>query len=366
MSPVTAPPNKPTALDPLVVAEDAEDTASRVMIPHAEPAQVFARPDGIGQLWVEPEYDELQAEQRHLWSASAEDTARPAKLEAAKQKATATEVESLVAANRSLVDDARNRAERTAQVLGPFRRRAKGTKLWYQAAKAGLLCGDIAGFGTAAIWLGELPVIAVTLATSAAVSTIAAGLLGVDVRDREQRRQRQAAVPELSDAQREFPHLFLEPTGGALRRMLAVAAGTAAMIGVGIAALRSAVDDPFIGIVFGGIALAVVGGSFLVSYSGADEVADLLEHAEADYDRAQAKHLTLSAHPSLQSSAAAEAEADSIAREHAARGDAAERRVQALKWSILRRNPSHAGHGPAVTRQPAVGGQTSRREEARP
>lgn len=362
---MATPPNTPVPLDPLLIAGDAEDAASRVMIPHAEPAQVFARPDSIGSLWVEPEYDELQTEQRHLWSASAEDAARPATIEAAKLKVTAAEVEALVTANRPLIDDARNRMTRSMQVLAPFRRRAKGTKLWYQTAKAGLLCGDIAGFGTAAIWLGELPVIAITLATSAAVATIAAGLLGVDVRDREQRRQRQFAVPELSEAQREFPHLFLAPVGGSLKRMLAVAAGTAGTIGIGIAALRSAVDAPFIGLVFGGIALAIAGGSFLVSYAGADEVADLLDHAEADYDRSQAKHLALSAHPALQSHAAADAEAESITLEHAARGDAAERRVQALKWGILRRNPSHAGHGPGVARQPAVGGQTTRREEAR-
>lgn len=352
-----------TPLDPLVVAADGEDDASRVMIQHAEQAQVLASPEGIRHLWVEDEYDELQVEQHYLWSASAEDASRAAQVGAAKLKPTAIEVECLVAANRTLVDDARTRMVRTTQVLAPFRRRAKGTKFWYQAGKAGLLCGDIAGFGTAAIWLGELPVIALTLATSAAVATIAAGLLGVDVRDREQRRQRQLAVSEPSGAQREFPQLFLEPTGGALKRMLAVGAGTAGMIGVGIAALRSAVDDPFVGIVFGGIALAVAGGSFLISYAGADEVADLLEHAEADYDRAQAKHLTLSAHLALRTVAEASAEADSIRSEHHIRGDAAEHRVQAFKWGILRRNPSHAGHGPGITRQPAVGGQTSRREE---
>ncbi|MFB8190354.1 hypothetical protein ACFC14_13585 [Microbacterium sp. NPDC055988] len=350
-------------LDPLVVAEDAEDAASRVMIPHAEQALVFARPEGIGHLWVEDEYDELQEEQRHLWSASAEGAARSAGIEAAKLQVTATEAGSLLSANRAVVDQARERMLRTGTVLSPFRRRARDTKLWYQLGKAGLLCGDVAGFGTAAIWLGELPVIAISLAASAAVATVAAGLIGVDVRDREQRRQRHRAVSEPSEAQQEFPHLFVEPTDGALRRMLTVAAGTAGVIGVGIAALRSAVDDPFIGIVFGGLALAVAGGSFLISYAGADEVADLLDHAEADYDRAASKHLTLSAHPALQAAAGADAEADSLMLEHLTRGEAAERRIRALKWGILRRNPSHAGHGPGTAR---IGGQTPRREEGRP
>lgn len=349
-----------TPLDPLVVAEDAEDAASRVTLPHAELAQVLARPEAIGHLWVEDEYDELQEEQRHLWSASAEGASRSANIEAAKLQTAAAEATALVSANRVVVDEARDRLMRTTQVLAPFRRRAKGAKVWYQGGKAGLLCGDVAGFGTAAIWLGELPVIAITLASSAAIATIAAGLIGVDVRDREQRRQRQFAVPDPSEAQREFPQLFLEPTGGALKRMLTIATGTAGLIGVGIAALRSAVDDPFIGIVFGGIALAVAGGSFLISYAGADEVADLLEHAEADYDRAANKHLALSTHSALQMVAGADAEADSIILEHLTRGEAAERRVRALKWGILRRNPSHAGHGPAAR----ISGQTPRRDEA--
>lgn len=355
---MTTTPNT-TRPDPLVVAEEAEDAASRVTLPHAEPAQVLARLDSIGHLWVEDEYDELQDEQHHLWAASAEDDSRAASIKAAKLHRAATEAEAIVAANRTVVGDARDRLVRTTRVLAPFRRRAKGTKLWYQAGKAGLLCGDIAGFGTAAIWLGELPVIAITLATSAAVATVAAGLIGVDVRDREQRRQRHQAVPQPSEAQGEFPHLFVEPTGGVLKRMLQIAAGTAGMIGVGIAALRSAVDDPFIGIVFGGIALAVAGGSFIIAYAGADEVADLLEHAEAGYDQAVATHLARAAHPTIQAVAGADAQADSVIREHHARGEAAERHVRALKWGILRRNPSHAGHGPATAR---VGGQAPRRE----
>ncbi len=351
-------PNSPAPLDPLVIAGEVEETAAKVTLPQAEQTHVLARPEAIGHLWVEDEYDELQVEQRHLWDASATSAARESRIEAARLKLTASEAEALVAANRTVVDGARTRLERTTQVLAPFRRRAGHTKRWYQAGKAGLLCGDIAGFGTAAIWLGELPAIAIALAVSAAVATIAAGLIGVEVRDREQRRQRQQAVHEPSDALQEFPHLFLEPVGGSLKRVLTVAAGTAGTIGVGIAALRSAVDDPVIGIIFGGISLAVAGGSFLVSYAGADEVADLLDHVEADYDRAIAKHLALSDTPAIQTIAASTAQANSIIEEHRARAEAAERRIRSFKWSILRRNPSHAGHGPAAR----LGGQTPRLE----
>lgn len=352
----------PPPLDPLIVAGEAETAAETVLLPHAEEARVLVRPNTIGHLWVEDEYDELEVEQQHLWDATGTGASRDTAVQAARTKLAADEVSSMVGDHRRIVTDELERRLCTNQVLMPFRRRAKGTKRWYQAAKAGFLIGDIAGFGTAAIWLGELPAIALTLATSAAVATVAAGLLGVDVRDGEQRRQRQAAVPEPSDEQKNFPHLFLEPVGGALKRMLMVAAATVGTIGIGIAALRSAVDDPFIGIVFGGIALAVAGGSFLVSYAGADEVADLIEHAEADYARAVAEHAQHSQHDAIQTHAAATTTEDSILAEHAERGDAAARRVSALKWGILRRNPSHAGHGAAPGRPTAIGGQMPRRE----
>lgn len=134
-------------LDPLVVAEDAEDAASRVTIPHAEQALVFARPEGIGHLWVEDEYDELQEEQRHLWSASAEGAARSAGIEAAKLQGTATEAGALVSANRAVVDQARERMLRTSTVLSPFRRRARDTKAGTSLARRGCCVAMSLGSG---------------------------------------------------------------------------------------------------------------------------------------------------------------------------------------------------------------------------
>lgn len=353
-----ASPPQDVPFEPLAVAGHAEATATSVVIPHAESTNVLARPQSIGGLWVEDEYDELEDEQRDLWDASGIQASEPRKATAAESELAAGELTTIVTSHQQVVEDAQARLIRTTAVLAPFRRRAKGTKLWYQTAKGGLLCGDVAGFATAAMWLGELPFIAMTLAVSAAVATIAAGLIGVDVRDQEQRRQRAVAVSEPSDAQREFPHLFTRDSGGVLRRMLLVALVTAGMIGVGIAALRSVVDDPFVGVIFGGIALAVAGGSFLVSYAGADEVADLLEHAQAEYRRVVAEHVQLSTHPQVRAFAAADTSADSISSEHTVRGRAAAARVRALKWGILRRNPSHAGHGPASV----TIGQAPRRE----
>lgn len=351
-------------LDPLVIGGEAEILAENIIIPRAEETQVLVRPSGVGRLWVEHEYDELEQEQPDLWQSSATAASRESEIKAAQHRVAAAEAIQLVSDNRSVVDDARRYLLRVRLVLVSLRRRAKGTKIWYQLAKAGLLLGDIAGLGTAAIWLGELPLIAILLAISAAVATIASGLLGVEVRDREQRRQRQQAVPELSAAQQEFAPLFTADTSSVtLKRMLIVALGTTGMLGLTIGTLRAAVDEPLIGLVFGGIAMAVAGGSFLVSYAGADEVADLLEHAEADYAQAVAAQLRMSQHASITEYEQAVAERDCITEEYAARGAAAAHRIRALKWAILRRNPSHAGHGQAVGRPIAIGGQTPRREE---
>lgn len=354
-------------LDPLVIAGEYETAAERIMLPHAEEATVAARPDAVSRLWVEDEYDELEAEQAPLWDATGTEHARPHLVTAARLRLGSAEVEQIVTEHRGVVDDARQRLLDTLQALAPYRRRAKGVKVWYQAAKAGFLLGDIAGFGTATIWLGELPVIAVTLATSAAVATVAAGLIGTEVSDHRARLLRHRPADELTEKERLFPHLFTAEDRGypVMKSVLLVSALTAALIGMGIATLRAVVDDPLVGLVFGGIALAVAGGSFLVSYAGADEAADHIDHAHADYAAAITRQLRLAGLPEWQQHAAAEAEADSILTEHTHRGQAARDHVRALKWGILRRNPSHAGHGPTNTVPATAVGRTTRKDTHR-
>ncbi len=146
-----------------------------------------------------------------------------------------------------------------------------------------------------------------------------------------------------------------------MKRVLLLSLATALTIGVGIGALRAAVDDPLVGLIFAGIALAVASGSFLVSYAGADEVADLIDLHQADYDTQQQHHLKLAADTDWQTWAEHSTEEASLREEFTARGDAATRQLQALKWRILRGNPGVAGHGPrpddAIGRAPRKGGK---------
>lgn len=339
-------------LSPLQIAGDHERAAEHIILPTAEPGNVITRPEEHSQFWVEREYDEYGDEQRPLWEAAGSVATRSSETTEAGLSLAAREVEFILEHSRVLLDEARELLLATIRILTPYRRRAVGAKLWYQLGKAGLLFGDLVGFSAAAIWLGEVIIIALLLATSAAVATIAAGLIGTEISDFRNRSLRQKPPEELSESEARFRHLFLAEDAGfpVVKVVVYVSLGTAAMIAFGIGTLRGVVDDPIVGLVFGGIALAIAGGSFLISYAGADEIADRIDYAHADYERAQAKHLRLSSHRAWRGHAKATVQARSIAAEHQQRGQAAQTHLQGLKWGILRRNPAHAGHGAAPER----------------
>lgn len=350
-------------LDPLVVAGDAEDVASGIIIPSVSEASAIPRPTEVDQLWVDDEYDELEREQEPLWDASGEEASRDPGTIAAREELSATTAEELLASHLRHVDDSSQRYLDTLSALARFRRRAHGSKPWYQFGKVGLFLGDVSGVAAAAILLGDEILLALLLALSAATATIAAGLIGTEVRDSRTRRARASAYgDDLPDDLVPFAHLFSEADSGEHRLwpVVKVSFATAAMIGLGIGTLRAVVDDPLVGIVFGGFALAVAGGSFLVSYAGADQVADLIDHAQADYKKADAEHRRMAADTSWKDHAAAKVNEASIRAEHAHRARAAQDHVRALKFRVLRINPHVAGHGRGA---PAVG-RTLRREEA--
>ncbi len=335
-------------LDPFQVAGDAASAAERITFPVVETASAVPRPKDVPHTWSEVEYDELTDEQSALWeSAAATETRKPGMVRAGLEL-RAAELTHAVAGSRELTDQAREQFSQVHVVLSPFRRRAVGSKRWYQAAKGLIFVGDLAGVATAAIWLGEPVFIAITLAASAAAATVVAGLVGTEYSDMRRRKLRERPLEELTPEQLPFAHLFTAADSGAqiVKRVLLLSLVTALTIGVGIGALRAAVDDPQVGLIFAGIAFAVAGGSFLVSYAGADEIADLIDLYAADYHAQRERHLNLAADPSWQAWAEHGAEEASLRAEFQARGAAATRQVQALKWRVLRGNPAVAGHGP--------------------
>lgn len=316
-------------VSPFQVVGDVAETAERITLPVVEAAGVVPRPKEVGQLWVETEYDALTQEQAALWASMTETRAREPGVKQAGLNLQATELTHTVAGNQLLLDEARGRYQQVQNALAPFRRRAAGSRPWYQAAKATIFVGDLAGFATAAIWLGETWPIAVTLAASAAAATVVAGLVGTEYSDMRRRKLRERDPGELTPEEKPFAHLFTQVDAGAsiVRRVLLLSLVTAVMVGVGVGTLRAAVDDLLIGVVFAGIALAVAGGSFLVSYAGADEIADLINLYRLDYETQSKLHLALAADPTWKDWAENQALATSLREEVTSRGDAATHHV---------------------------------------
>ncbi len=185
-------------IDPFQVAGDAAATAERITLPMAETAAAVPRPKEVPQLWVETEYDELTSEQTALWESTTASETRKSGMARAGLELRATELTHAVTGSRELLDQARTRLQQALAVLASFRRRAVGSRRWYQLAKAFIFVGDLAGFATAAIWLGEPVFVAITLAASAAAATVVAGLVGTEYSDMRRRKLRERTPEELT------------------------------------------------------------------------------------------------------------------------------------------------------------------------
>lgn len=324
-----------------------EAAAEDIILQGIPEASAVARPSNIGDTWVEREYEELEAEQKPLWTAAGFEESRSADSEAGSLQLEAESAQRMLDGHSAILQAAEDRFHDTVEALAPFRRRPAGSKVWHYATKAGLLIGDTAGISTAAIWLGEIPAIAVVMAASAAIATVVAGLTGTEVRDLRAAVRRERDLDSLTEKQLPFRHLFSGADSGKryVRALLGVSASVGVIIAGSVFALRSSIESPLVGIVYGGIAGAIAAASFIESYMHADEVADLLDHAEHDYEKELKRHGLLAASAPWAEHTRQFASAESIVNEHAKRGEAAQLHVRALKFGILRRNPSVMGHG---------------------
>ncbi|SIS17820.1 hypothetical protein [Microbacterium sp. RURRCA19A] len=348
-------------LDPLAGASAADALAEQIALQRVDEAGATPQPNSVAKLWVSPEYDELTSEQHDLFEALGVEQSRQATIEAAGLALAATADQWLVEGQRVVVETVKATYVTVLAVLTPYRRRPPIAKRWHLLAKAAFLVGDIAGIATAAIWLGEIPAIAVIMALSAAAATVTAGLSGSEVRDVRDCIRRAVLLPDLPDALLPYRHLFEAPERAwpYVKALLWVSVSVAATVACAIFALRASIEDPLVGLVFGGIAAAIAAASWIESFCYADAVADLIDNADADYTREVAKHQELAASAALQRHNEALATATSIQAEQSHRGDAAGHHMQALLYGILRRNPQTAGNGPAA--EPTTIGQTTRR-----
>ena len=347
--------------DPLAGATTADALAEQIALLRVDEAGATPQPGSVATLWVNHEYDELTREQQRLHEAEGQRQSRDADVEAAGLTAAASTAQRLLDAHQKVVETVTATYVTVLTALTPYRRRPPKAKRWHLLAKTAFLIGDIAGIATAAIWLGEIPAIAVVMAVSAATATVTAGLSGGEVRDVRDRVRRGVLAPDLPSELATHRHLFNAPDSGwpYVKALLWVSGSVAGTVACAIFALRASIEDPLVGLVFGGLAAAIAAASWIESFCYADAVADLIDNAESDHTRETTRHQQLAGHPALSTREAQQALSASIQAEQVQRGAAAGHHMQALLYGILRRNPQTAGNGPAA--ESATIGQTARR-----
>ena len=317
------------------------------------------RIDGItgSALHVENELDAFGREQEPLWKAEGILQSRPALIAHSGLKVQAETAEHLSRRHRRLVKRAQRRLERTVAALSPFVRRKQGQKAWFMVRTGLLLLGDVAGQAGAQIYYGEIPELAFIQALAAGVAVVTAGLVGGEIKDLRMAGKRKTPRANLTKQQEPFAHLFDGTDDGKhiVKALVYTGATVGVLISTGIFALRSTIDGPLSGLVYGALAAGIAAASFISSYIVTDEIADAIDTAEKDYERTIKRQTNLAASAPLKTALEKTAEDESIRQEHEVRGQAALLTYEGLKHRVLRRNPGVAGHGPADAPEPVVG-----------
>ena len=317
------------------------------------------RIDGITgpALHVENELDAFGREQEPLWQAEGILQSRPALVAHSGLKVQAETAEHLSRRHRRLVKRAQRRLERTVAALSPFIRRKGGQKTWFMVRTGLLLLGDVAGQAGAQIYYGEIPELALIQALAAGVAVVTAGLVGGEIKDLRMAGKRKIERANLTKQQETFAHLFDGNDQGKhiVKALVYPGATVGLLISSGIFALRSTIDGPLSGLIYGALAAGIAAASFISSYIVTDEIADAIDTAEKDYERTIKRQTALAASAPLKTALEKRAEDESIRHEHEVRGQAALLTYEGLKHRVLRRNPGVAGHSPANAPEPVVG-----------
>lgn len=325
----------------------AEATAETRRLLPIDAASMVGRPETVESTYVEQEYDELAAEQLPLWQAEGAVTSRADEATRRESRPGYKVGRAHLRDHEHVVENVRAEYVSCLTNLGPYRHREPGAKKWYLAALLGLLGGDIAGQAGAALMYGEHPLTAVPQALATGMAAVTVGRVGSELRTLRDTGRRQYDDGSLPEGLERWSHLFRDPDRGLRWAKLVLAVGLAAafLVAGGVFTLRASVDGSTAGFVYGLLSLGIVAGSLVNAYFYADEIADQISLAEADYAREIRRSNQLAQHPDLVRHSAARVGAESIREEHAARGEAAERHLRALKWRVLGNNPGIAGHG---------------------
>jgi uncharacterized membrane protein len=315
-----------------------------VSLQRIDEAHGVGRPGGLGVTYAEQEFDQLGREQETSWPAQGERAARPARIQAAHTEPAATAAAFLLEQHQSEVREAADQHQHATRTLQPYVHRAPSDIWRYLITWVVLGLGDTAGVWGAAIWLGEVPSIALGQALACGFAAITAGLAGGELGNYRRAQTRQRDLESLSEDERRYWPLFAGSKTPP--RLVAVVGGAiVVLVAVAIFALRTTTEGLMAGLTFGALGAATALGSFVSCYVHADDVADLLASYRKRHLSAMRRHRHLAGAHALAQMAAASVEAESVVREHELRGEAASLRVGALKFRMLRRNPQVVGHG---------------------
>jgi hypothetical protein len=320
-----------------------------------------ARPTNIGVTYVEQEYTALGEEQISAWSADGECAARPFHVKARGHDDAAAAAAFLLREHEQEVRTANTDHQHATRVLQPYVRREPGAKLRYWVCWPILALGDASGVLSAAIMLGDVPWVATGQAISSGLAAACAGLVGAELKHLQLARTRRRDPDSLTEDERRYRHLFTSNGGvGVMRFIGLLSVLIVAMFSIAIMALRQSVEGGAAGLTFGLLAAATAVGSGVLSYSAADEVADVLTTTAKRVRRAETRHRALASAHALRARGEADAAAHSISTEYGHCGRAAQQRIESLGFRVLRRNPQVVGHGIPTGEQTGIVGRTRR------
>ncbi|MGJ6122342.1 hypothetical protein QN239_07175 [Mycolicibacterium sp. Y3] len=308
------------------------------------------RPGHLGPTYLERDFDARRDEQTNLFHATGVEAARRSAVEAKGREFGAEHARTIATNDIAVVENACAEYQQARAMLSRFAHRKSASSIWYMARTGGLLVGDVAGLATAAVALGEVPVLACVQAVAAGTATITAGLVGAHVRHQHDAVDRHRQLEGLPKELEPYRHLFLgSASSGASTAVFAIAAIIMVLVALGVGTLRMSVEGVASGITFGTMAAAIAAASCVNAWYYADLVADVIENAERAYRLAIKRHQKLAEAAIIREQARRTEEADSITTEHARRGTAASSRVEALKQRALVANPDVVGHGLSVS-----------------
>ncbi|WP_160050470.1 hypothetical protein [Nocardiopsis sp. FR4] len=329
-------------------ADEWTAEADAIGLVRVDEASALPRPTNVGETYAEQEYRALGDEQLASWAAEGETAAREHLVQARGLDVQATAVERLLVHQEEDVRQAKADYQHAARVLTPYVRRETGNKLRYWIGWHALVLGDMAGVASAAIIHGDLPVLAVSMALASGIAAGSAGLVGSEVRHLRNARARQRDEGDLTDDEQRYARLFSGTRDkglGYVGLVGVVSLIVVVLVAVGIFFLRGSVEGAAAGLTFGMLAAATALGSFLLGYSAADDVADVVSGYKKRAHEAERHFRKLAKDVSLKERAEAAETARSTYAEHQARGQAAAHRMASLRHRIQRNNTGVLGHG---------------------